>query len=237
MAYVYAFRHGDGQEFKIGRTASVAKRLKQLQTGSPRTLTVFDVIETDHAKEGEEFLHARLAYKCLIGENFALTPDEVRDAMCQARSFLEELPHRLELQNRLEELGSVESGDEVLPTTPELVEQRRRLLQIRAEKAQRMADLADLALEEERLEASIKLAIGSAKGIDGIATWQSRDGRRRFDPELLKAADPELYEAYVSHVPRFETSRFKADDPEKYAGYQVIRRVRAFELVMDLGTQ
>ncbi len=80
----------------------------------------------------------------------------------------------------------------MLPTTPEVVEQRRRLLRIRGEKAQRMADLADLALEEERLEASIKLAIGSARGIDGIATWQTRDARRRFDPERLKDADPEL---------------------------------------------
>jgi hypothetical protein len=237
VAYIYAFRHGDGQEFKIGRTANVEKRVKQLQTGNARSLTVFDVIETDYAKHGEAFLHERLAHKCLIGENFALTPGEVKDAMGQARSFLEQLPRRLELQNRVEELGTVESGNEMLPATPELVEQRRRLLQIRAEKAQRMADLEDLAREEERLEDSIKLAIGSARGIDGIATWRSRDGRRRFDSELLKAADPQLYEAYVLQVPKFETTRFKADDPEKYASYQVIRRERAFELVMDFGTE
>ena len=118
-----------------------------------------------------------------IGENFALTPDEIREAMGQARSLLDELPQRRETQERLEPLSSIESSDEMLPPTAELVEQRRRLLHIRIEKARRMADIADLMLEEERLEAAIKLAIGVAKGIDGVATWQTRDGRRRFDPE------------------------------------------------------
>jgi hypothetical protein len=235
VGYVYVFRHGDDDQFKIGRTANVEKRLKQLQTGSPKPLTVFDVIETADARDGEAFLHRRLAHKCLIGENFALTPDEIREAMGQARSLLDELPQRRETQERLEPLSSIESSDEMLPPTAELVEQRRRLLHIRIEKARRMADIADLMLEEERLEAAIKLAIGVAKGIDGVATWQTRDGRRRFDPEWLKADDPELYAAYLSYVPKFESARLKADDPEKYAARQVVHRVRSFRLMTDIG--
>ena len=235
MGYVYVFRHGDNDQFKIGRTANVEKRLKQLQTGSPKPLTVFDLIETADAKDGEAFLHRRLAHKCLIGENFALTPDEMREAMGQAREFLEELPQQREVHDRLDELSSVESGDEMLPPTAELVEQRRRLLQIRAEKAQRVAEIADLVLEEERLGAAIKLAIGAAKGIDGVATWQTRDGRRRFNPEWLKADDPELYAAYTSYVPKFESARFKTDDPENYTAHQVVKRIRSFHLMTDVG--
>jgi hypothetical protein len=235
VGYVYVFRHGGDDQFKIGRTANVDKRLKQLQTGSPKSLTVFDVIETADAKDGEAFLHRRLAHKCLIGENFALTPDEMREAMSQARRFLEELPQRREVQERVDQLSSAESSDDMLSPTAELVEQRRLLLQIRAEKARRMADVADLAFEEERLEAAIKLAIGAAKGIDGVATWQTRDGRRRFDPEWLKADDPELYAVYTSYVPKFESARFKADDPEKYAAHQVVNRVRSFNLMSDIG--
>jgi hypothetical protein len=234
VGYVYVFRHGDDDQFKIGRTANVAKRLKQLQTGNPKSLTVFDVIETADAKDGEAFLHRRLAHKCLIGENFALTSDEMREAMGQARRFLEELPERREVQERLDELSSVESSDEMLSPTAKLVQQRSRLLQIRAEKVRRMAEIADLALEEEGLEAAIKLAIGAAKGIDGVATWQTRDGRRRFDPEWLKTDDPELYEVYTSYVPKFESARFKADDPEKYAAHQVVNRVRSFHLMVDI---
>jgi len=146
----------------------------------------------------------------------------MREAMGQARRFLEELPERRGVQERLDELSSVESSDEMLSPTAKLVQQRSRLLQIRAEKARRMAEIADLALEEEGLEAAIKLAIGAAKGIDGVATWQTRDGRRRFDPEWLKTDDPELYEAYTSYVPKFESARFKADDPEKYAAHQAV---------------
>jgi hypothetical protein len=79
-----------------------------------------------------------------------------------------------------------------------------------------------------------QLAIGAAKGIDGVATWLTRDGRRRFDPEWLKTVDPELYEAYTSYVPKFESARFKADDPEKYAAHQAVNRVRSFHLMVDL---
>jgi hypothetical protein len=231
VGYVYVFRHGDDDHFKIGRTATVEKRLKQLQTGSPKPLTVFDVIETTDAKEGEKFLHRRLAHKCLIGENFELTPDEVREAVNQARSFLEELPRLKEEKSQLQQLSLVESSEEMRPATDELLDQGRRLLQIRADKARRMAEVADLELEEERLETAIKLAIGAAKGIDCVATWQTGDGRRRFNPEWLKANDPELYEAYLSYVPKFESARFKADDPDKYAAHQEVHRIRYFYLV------
>src|ERR1700722_11109275 len=117
MGYVYVFRHGSDDQFKIGRTTKVEKRLKQLQTGSPKSLTVFDVIETTDAKDGEAFLHRRLAHKRLIGENFGLTPDEMREAIGQARRFLEELPQQREVQERVEQLSSVESSDEMLPPT------------------------------------------------------------------------------------------------------------------------
>lgn len=236
MGYVYVFRYGDDDHFKIGRTANVNKRLKQLQTGSPRPLTVFELIETTDAKEGEEFLHRRLAHKCLIGENFALAPEEVREAVGEARTFLEELPLRREQQSRVEQLTSIESSEEIFPPTDELLEQGRRLLQIRAEKARHMAEFEDLALEEERLEIAIKLAIGAAKGIDGVATWQTVDGRRRFRPEWLKADNPELYEAYISYIPKFESAKFKAEYPENYAAHQEVRRVRDFNLTGDFGT-
>jgi hypothetical protein len=101
----------------------------------------------------------------------------------------------------------------MLPATEALLDLRRRLLQIRAEKARRMAEVADLQLEEERLETAIKLAIGTTNGIDRVATWRTVDGRRRFDPEWLKADDPQLCEAYLSYVPKFESAKFKAEDP------------------------
>jgi hypothetical protein len=234
VGYVYVFRHGHDDHFKIGRTKNVEGRLKQLQTGSPRPLTVFDVIETPYALEGEKYLHRRLAHKCVSGENFGLPPDEVRDAVSKARKYLEALPLLREEQRRLEPFSSMANTAEMLPATEELLEQRRRLMQIHAEKAQRMAEVADLELEEEHLETAIKLAIGAAKGIDGIATWQTRDGRRLFDSEWLKEDNPELYEAYLSYVPKFESQRFRADNPDDYAAHQRLGRIRRFSLVADV---
>jgi Meiotically up-regulated gene 113 len=231
VGYVYVFRYGHDDQFKIGRAANVAKRLKQLQTGSPKPLTVFEVIETEDAREGEKFLHQQLAHKRLIGENFSLTPDEAQEAMRRARIFLEELPQRREEESRLQQFSSIESSDDMLAPTDQLLDQRRRLLQVRAEIAQHAAGIAVLELEEARLVAAIKLAIGTAKGIDGVATWQTVDGRRLFNPEWLKADDPEVYEAYLSYVPKFESARFKAEDPEKYAAHQEVSRIRRFDLI------
>ena len=59
----------------------------------------------------------------------------------------------------------------------------------------------------------------------GVGSTQSR----------LKADDPELYAAYLSYVPKFESARLKADDPEKYAARQVVHRVRSFRLMTDIG--
>jgi hypothetical protein len=52
-----------------------------------------------------------------------------------------------------------------------------------------------LAIERERLEGELKLAIGSAAGLDGIATWKSHL-KRELDIEALKWDHPTLCEEY-----------------------------------------
>ena len=52
-------------------------------------------------------------------------------------------------------------------------------------------------MEEAGHETTIKLMIGPAAGINGVATWKSvRDRNRRFDPEWLKSDEPDLFDAY-----------------------------------------
>lgn len=48
MGYVYIYRSGDGNVFKIGKAKDVGKRIKTHATGNPEPLTEFDVIETEH---------------------------------------------------------------------------------------------------------------------------------------------------------------------------------------------
>src|SRR5262249_39189103 len=94
MGYVYILRSGEADCFKIGRTENdVQDRIKHLSTGNPLPLTLFDVIETDHASKGEKFLHNRLQARRVrdgdAKEFFGLTPEIMRDEIRLARDYIE----------------------------------------------------------------------------------------------------------------------------------------------------
>ena len=229
MGYVYAFRHGHEDEFKFGQTTNLEQRRKTLQTGCPKPLALFDYLETDDYKDGEKFILRRLAHKRLTGEFFAVTADEAREAMEACRTYLKnELPLWREEDHEVDELSTIESGPEMLPTSEDVLEKYRQLLRLRAEKNLRKIEIDRLEVEELRLETAIKLAIGPAKGIEGVATWETGDSRRAFNSETLKAVNPELYEMYLT---KFDQTRFRTERPDEYASYQHITRIRHFRLV------
>jgi Meiotically up-regulated gene 113 len=229
MGYVYAFRHGRENEFKFGRTTNLERRRKTLQTGCPKPLTVFDYIETDDAKNGENFILRRLASKRLTGEFCAVTEDEAREAMAACRFFLEsELPRYREEDGKVAELSAVESGSEMLSSSEDVLEKYRQLLRLRAEKKLMKIEMDRIGVEEQRLETAIKLAIGTAKGIKGVATWETGESRRAFNAEALKAANRELYELYLT---KFDQTRFRMERPDEYTSYQETKRVRHFRLI------
>ena len=202
MEYIYALRQGNEDIFKIGHAADVETRRKALRTGNP-ALTAFDRIETDDGRDGERFIHKRLDAKRLGGEWFAVTADEASEAMQACRDFLEhELPKLKKERGEELALKVVESGPEMLPSSEDLVSKYRELRRLRAEKWR-------IEIEEERLVLAIKLAIGTAKGIEGVATWETRD------------------------CPRFDNARFKADHPDTYESYVNTQRVRHFRLSWD----
>jgi hypothetical protein len=238
VGYIYAFRYGDGHEFKIGVTANLDRRLKQLQTGSPRKLTLFTSVEHAEYREGEKFLKRWLAANKLEGgeENFDLLDDELIAAMAAVRVYVDE---EVPLKRRVEGLGKLESGHEMLPATDPVREAYDRLLEIRderdllrpeeerlaAERARLDARYEALAEEEERLRLIVMDSIGAARGIDGVATWETVDGRRRFDEEWLKSDEPELFEAYRT---KFDATRFRKEHPKEHAAHMRVTRVRVF---------
>jgi len=229
VGYVYAFRHGREDEFKFGRTTNLDKRRKTLQTGCPRALTLFDCIETDDYREGEAFILRRLAHKRLIGEFCAVTADEASEAMQACRAYLEnELPRWREDDHEVAELSTTESDPEMLPSSEDVLEKYGQLLRLRAAKKLKQIEIDRLEIEEARLETAIKLAIGHAKGIDGVATWETGNSRRAFNGEALKAVNPELYEMYLT---AFDQARFRMERPDEYASYQETKRIRHFRLV------
>jgi hypothetical protein len=118
--------------------------------------------------------------------------------------------------------GKAESGASII---------RPSVFQEACQKNLRKIEIQRLEAEEARLEAAIKLAIGSAKGMEGVAIWETGDSRRVFNNEALRAVDPELYEIYLT---KFDQTRFRMERPDEYASFQQTKRVRNFRLIEGL---
>jgi hypothetical protein len=54
----------------------------------------------------------------------------------------------------------------------------------------------ELEDEEARLRTIVMGEIGAARGIEGIATWETVYGRGKFDEEWLRDDEPEMFEKY-----------------------------------------
>jgi Meiotically Up-regulated Gene 113 (MUG113) protein len=191
MAFVYVLRSGEEQLFKIGRTrGDLQARIRQLATGNPHRLTLFDHIETEYEAVCETYLHRRLRSK-RSGEGdarefFALTPTDVADALRDARDFLAEFVPK---QQEAERLAREESDGVLLKPSQKEWELYRRLLEIRENEY-------SLNLDRALVENQLKLVIGKADGLEQIATWKSHEVKR-FDEAGFKLAEPKLFEAFV----------------------------------------
>ena len=54
--------------------------------------------------------------------------------------------------------------------------------------------------ERERWELELKLAIGTASGLEGLATWTT-ESLRELDGKALKQAEPEVLSGFCRSVP------------------------------------
>jgi Meiotically up-regulated gene 113 len=192
MAYVYVLRSGKEDLFKVGRTRSdVNLRIRQLATGNPRPLGVVDLIETEHDCLCETYLHRRLRPKRIVDgsarEYFAATSSEIEAAIRDAREFLSEFAQR---QEEVERLGKEESDGRLLTPSSEEWSMYRELLDVRA-------DQDSCEVQRRLLENKLKLAIGRADGLAGIASWRTED-REKFDVGGFKVMHPEMFGSFVS---------------------------------------
>jgi T5orf172 domain len=181
MSFVYILRSGDEDLFKIGRTGGdVESRRKHLSTGNPQALTVFDSIETDDVGACEAYLHGSLQSKRRAGEarEFFAVPTAELEALIRAvRQYLaEDLPK----QKKAKRLARAECDGQILRPGDDEWETYRRLLQVRETEH-------GVGLERVRLENDLKLVIGSAASLDGIATWKAHLVRK-FDEASFKHA-------------------------------------------------
>jgi len=191
VAYVYILRNGNENLFKIGRTdGDVDDRIRQLATGNPYRLTRFDVIETEHDSLCETYLHRMLRSKKSLTsearEFFAVTPEELRPVICEAREFLAEFVAKQEEADRLAE----EETDGVL-LQPGDTEWSiySKLLAAREEED-------SYHYQRQLLENNLRIAIGRSDGLNGIATWRPQVVER-LDQGAFKSAQPDVFRMYV----------------------------------------
>ncbi len=189
MVYVYVYRSGEGNIFKIGRATDLGKRIKTHATGNPEPLTEFAVIETEHASQCETYLHHRLRSKrstrSEATEFFEVDPDELAALIEDARHYADEV---LPMLAEADRLAGEECDDRILPATDAVLEMYRRLVKVREE-------YDTLGFEKDRLEAQLKLFIGIASGIELVADWRVVLSHR-FDSDLFKHEHPDLYDSY-----------------------------------------
>jgi Meiotically Up-regulated Gene 113 (MUG113) protein len=190
MGCVYIYRSGEGNVFKIGRATDLAKRLKTHATGNPERLTEFAVIETDHASKCETYLHHRLRSKRSTrgdgNEWFEVDPDQLSALVEDARHYAGEVVPMIAAAERLSE----EKCDErILQPTDGVLEMHRELVDVRERHG-------TLGFERARLEAELKLVIGTALGIERVAHWKTVVSHK-FQADLFKSERPNLYRTFL----------------------------------------
>ncbi len=191
MAHVYVLRSGNENLFKIGRTdGDVEARIRQLSTGNPHQLTKFDVIETEHDALCETYLHRILRSKRSLAssarEFFSITPEEIRSVVSDAREFLAEFIANQAEADRLAEAQV--DGSVLKPGDAEWSIYRALLVAREEEDGYRY--------QRQLLENRLKIAIGRAEGLDGIATWRAQ-AVERLDQVAFKSAEPEIFRMYA----------------------------------------
>jgi len=188
---LYILRSGSEDRFKIGRTRDdVDSRTRQLATGNPRRLMIFDVIETEYDSLYETYLKRTLrSRRCLDAhaqEWFALTPEDMRSAISDAREFLADFVATQEGAARLAE--EEPDGGLLTPSDAEW--------SIYSNLLAAREDEDTSSYLRQLLENRLKLAIGKADGLDGIATWRVQ-AVERLDQAALKTAEPDIFRRYA----------------------------------------
>jgi hypothetical protein len=200
MGNVYILQSGDENLYKIGMTrGEVGTRRRGLTTGNPHPLTEYASIETDHPSKVESFLQGLLRSKrsrrSEATEFYEVGQAELDVAIQEARDYAE---HDLPQEDEVERLATEVCEDRlIIPADDDWATYAQLLL------ARETHDRATHA--RNRLEWRLKLRIGTAYGLDGLATWRTITARR-FDAEAFGRDHPKLHGEYLreSNSRRFD---------------------------------
>jgi hypothetical protein len=149
------------------------------------------VIETEYETAIEKYIHRRLSTKKIINgsasdEFYAVSEAELQPIIAEARDLNEKMP----TIEQAEELGAEQPDGSIKDPGNAALTIHYELREIEEKKAL-------LDFRQEYLVSEIKLNMGTASELRGIATWKTRTFRR-FNTEAFQIDHPDLYEKYLS---------------------------------------
>jgi hypothetical protein len=190
---VYILRQGTDNLFKIGRTGpSVETRRRQLATGNPNELSVFDIIEAliGHGPRLEtSLLNALRPNRVRDGggrDFFRITPEELQPHIENTRA----LAQHISIREEATRLAQVESDGRLLEPTADDFAKREEVDKL-------LQQEAILRAQIEMIYDTLKVSIGTADGIKGVATWRSHEVSR-LDQRAFRLDHEDLYHLYLT---------------------------------------
>ncbi len=182
--------------YKVGITTdTVAKRIRQLQTGNPYRIVALHTFEIEGAEIVEQNLHRVYAPNRRILEWFELSDDELA-AVLQAAEDLRDDIEALVVEVR--DLDQQHSNDTMLNPTTEATDLHLQAVALEGQKTQNSLRVATVRSMLARIT-------GTTRGIDRIAQVSITNPSPGFSKAALKAADPDLYTDYLT-IPEFKVS-------------------------------
>lgn len=187
MGCVYFAKRASESVFKIGSTRCLPNRIRAHSTTDP-TLSMHRTIDVEDHGRCETHLHKYFEHLRVPGtrEFFGLTPEQLEEADASARWFHSEF---VPMEKAAAQFSNQASQPSIIQPAAREKEIYRELREVR-EKEYR------LALRREFLENELKVVIGTAAGLDGIARWGSHV-RKRFDQPQFKLDSPSVYAEYL----------------------------------------
>jgi len=182
--------------YKIGFTTdSVAKRIRQLQTGNPYRIVEESSYEFEAAELIEKHLHRVFIANRRILEWFAFDDDELEAVKAEAVGFAEELAG----------LVVVVRDSDLVPNTDEMLEASGEALALHAEAVELESTSLQIGLRKSILRFVLEQQTGASKGIDGITNVKVTNPGPSFKLRLFKDAHLELYQEFQT-LPSFKSS-------------------------------
>ena len=177
---------------KIGRVGpgrSTEDRIKEHQTGNPRKIKDLKVIKAPREKDLETLLLHVFRKKCVGGEWFKFTAEDLEKAINFADEEAKELFELQDVVSKVRELGKIESRKEELPA-----DKYSRDLACRFHFLKQRVKTITAALDDIRKEIyAIEGKKGELKEEDKITEMRVADPEPSFKKKDLESDAPDLY--------------------------------------------